>query len=83
MRLQNKNAIVTGSGNGIGRAIAQRFASEGAKVTVAELEEDSGRKTVDLIEQAGGGRRLRRDRHVRFCVGEGSRHGGDSCARRG
>ncbi|TDI88132.1 MAG: SDR family oxidoreductase [Chloroflexi bacterium] len=54
MRLQNKNAIVTGSGNGIGRAIARRFASEGAKVTVAELEEDSGRKTVELIEQAGG-----------------------------
>jgi len=54
MRLQDKNAIVTGSGNGIGRAIAQRFASEGAKVTVAELEEESGRETVELIEQAGG-----------------------------
>ena len=54
MRLENKNAIVTGSGNGIGRAIARRFASEGAKVTVAELEEDSGRETVELIRQAGG-----------------------------
>ena len=54
MRLQNKNAIVTGGGNGIGRAIARRFASEGARVTVAELEEDSGRETVGMIEQAGG-----------------------------
>lgn len=54
MRLEDKNAIVTGSGNGIGRAIARRFASEGAKVTVAELEEDSGRETVELIKQAGG-----------------------------
>ncbi|MDP6665935.1 MAG: SDR family oxidoreductase [Dehalococcoidia bacterium] len=54
MRLENKNAIVTGSGNGIGRAIAQRFASEGARVTVAELEEDAGRETVELIAQAGG-----------------------------
>ena len=54
MRLQNKNAIVTGSGNGIGRAIARRFAAEGASVTVAELEEDAGRETVELIKQAGG-----------------------------
>jgi NAD(P)-dependent dehydrogenase (short-subunit alcohol dehydrogenase family) len=52
--LEGKNAIVTGSGNGIGRAIAMRFAAEGAKVTVAEIEEDTGQATVDLITQAGG-----------------------------
>jgi NAD(P)-dependent dehydrogenase (short-subunit alcohol dehydrogenase family) len=52
--LDGKNAIVTGSGNGIGRAIAIRFAAEGAKVTVAEIEEDSGQETVEMITQAGG-----------------------------
>ena len=52
--LEGKTAIVTGSGNGIGRAIAMRFAAEGAKVTVAEIEEDSGQETVELIAQAGG-----------------------------
>jgi NAD(P)-dependent dehydrogenase (short-subunit alcohol dehydrogenase family) len=39
--LDGKSAIVTGSGNGIGRAIALRFAAEGAKVVVAEIEEES------------------------------------------
>ncbi len=52
--LDGKTAIVTGSGNGIGRAIALRFAAEGAKVTVAEIEEDSGQETVDLISRVGG-----------------------------
>lgn len=52
--LDGKTAIVTGSGNGIGRAIAMRFAAEGAKVTVADIEEDAGRETVDRITSAGG-----------------------------
>ena len=52
--LDGKNAIVTGSGNGIGRAIAMRFAAEGARVTVADIEEDAGRETVDRIAKAGG-----------------------------
>ena len=54
MRLKGKNAIVTGSGAGIGRATAIRFAEEGARVMVAELDEASGRKTVETIRQAGG-----------------------------
>lgn len=52
--MDGKTAIVTGSGNGIGRAIAMRFAQEGARVTVAEIEEDTGQETVELITQAGG-----------------------------
>ena len=54
MRLQDKVAIVTGSGTGIGQATAQLFASEGAKVLVAEIDEDSGRATVKNIQQNGG-----------------------------
>jgi NAD(P)-dependent dehydrogenase (short-subunit alcohol dehydrogenase family) len=52
--LDGKTAIITGSGNGIGRAIAIRFAAEGAKVTIAEIEEDAGQETADLINKSGG-----------------------------
>lgn len=54
MRLKDKVAIVTGAGSGIGRATAVRFAAEGAKVTVADINVDGGRKTVELISKGGG-----------------------------
>lgn len=54
MRLANKSAIVTGAGSGIGRAIAERFAREGAAVIVADIDEEGGRVTVDGIRSAGG-----------------------------
>jgi len=52
--LENKVGIVTGSGQGIGRAIAQSYAREGARVVVADFNEETGRETVQLIEEAGG-----------------------------
>ena len=54
MRLAGKSTIVTGAGSGIGRAIAQRFATEGAAVLVADIEEPGGRETVSAIQAAGG-----------------------------
>lgn len=54
MRLEGKSAIVTGAGNGIGRAIAGLFAEEGARILVAEIEEDAGRAAAEEINQAGG-----------------------------
>ena len=52
--LAGKTAVVTGAGSGIGRASARRFAEEGASVVVADVVEETGRRTVELIEDAGG-----------------------------
>jgi NAD(P)-dependent dehydrogenase (short-subunit alcohol dehydrogenase family) len=54
MRLQNKIALITGSGSGIGQSSALLFAQEGAAVIVNDLLEDKGQETVELIKQAGG-----------------------------
>ncbi|MCY4454265.1 MAG: SDR family oxidoreductase [Immundisolibacterales bacterium] len=54
MRLTGKNAIVTGAGAGIGHATALRLAEEGARVMVADQDEESGRKTAEEIRRAGG-----------------------------
>jgi NAD(P)-dependent dehydrogenase (short-subunit alcohol dehydrogenase family) len=54
-RLEGKTAIVTGAGSGIGRASAIRFAEEGARVVVAEIQSDLGSATLDAILSTGGG----------------------------
>ncbi|GGG16247.1 short-chain dehydrogenase [Rhodococcoides trifolii] len=53
-RLHDKVAIVTGSGNGMGRAMATLFAAEGAAVAVTDVSEADGRDTVRMIESEGG-----------------------------
>jgi len=52
--LENKVAIVTGAGSGIGKAIALLYASEGAKVVVSDIDEKGGNETVSLIKSKGG-----------------------------
>jgi NAD(P)-dependent dehydrogenase (short-subunit alcohol dehydrogenase family) len=54
MRLQGKVAVVTGAGRGIGRAIAERLAREGATVVVNDIDERLGEETVDLLTARGG-----------------------------
>lgn len=56
-RLQDQSVIVTGAASGIGRAIALRFAAEGAFVTCCDLAEDArggGRPTAEAIHASGG-----------------------------
>lgn len=54
MRLQGKTAIVTGAASGIGRAIAERFAHEGAKVALADINAEAAGTVVEGIRAAGG-----------------------------
>jgi 3-oxoacyl-[acyl-carrier protein] reductase len=61
MRLASKIAIVTGAGSGFGRGIATRFAAEGAKVVVNDINADGGEATVKEIVAGGGA--------ARFCAG--------------
>jgi NAD(P)-dependent dehydrogenase (short-subunit alcohol dehydrogenase family) len=53
-RLDGKNAVVTGAGSGIGRAIAKTFAAQGARVFVLERDEGAGAQTAAAIASAGG-----------------------------
>jgi 3-oxoacyl-[acyl-carrier protein] reductase len=53
-RLQDRVAIITGGADGIGKATAELFASEGAKVAIWDLNTEKGEALVDQIKAAGG-----------------------------
>jgi NAD(P)-dependent dehydrogenase (short-subunit alcohol dehydrogenase family) len=57
-RLEGRRTIVTGAGSGIGRAIAQRFAAEGARVAVADLDAEAGARVAAEIGEAAISRRI-------------------------
>ena len=54
MRLQQKVAVVTGAGSGMGKAIATLYGKEGAKVVVSDLNEASAKETAEEITVSGG-----------------------------
>ena len=51
-RYENRTALVTGAAHGIGRAIANRLADEGARVAVLDIDMDGAKETADLIQKA-------------------------------
>jgi NAD(P)-dependent dehydrogenase (short-subunit alcohol dehydrogenase family) len=53
-RLEGKVALITGAGSGMGRAAAELFATEGARIVVADVVDDAGNETVAAVRAAGG-----------------------------
>ncbi len=53
-RLKDKIAVITGSGKGLGEAMALLFSREGAKIVVFDIDEPAGQETVEQIQEQGG-----------------------------
>lgn len=54
MQLEGKNAVITGAGAGIGKAIALRFAQQGARVVVSDIQNEAGEAVANTIRKSGG-----------------------------
>jgi NAD(P)-dependent dehydrogenase (short-subunit alcohol dehydrogenase family) len=54
MKLENRVAVITGAGGGIGRACALEFAQQGARVVIADINGPAARETLEQIQSAGG-----------------------------
>lgn len=54
MKLENKAALITGAGSGMGRESALLFSQEGAKICVVDLDDKSGMQTVEMIKRSSG-----------------------------
>ena len=54
MRLKSKTAVITGAGSGIGRAAAELFARQGARVAILEINLEAGKETENAIRNNGG-----------------------------
>ena len=56
MRLENRVAVITGGGQGIGKAMAEQFAAEGASVMIGDIDPDAGQAAAKEIGAAAQGR---------------------------
>lgn len=54
MKLENKVALITGAGSGLGRRSAQMFSAEGARVAMVDIDGDRAEQTAKLVHEAGG-----------------------------